>query len=213
MFRLDDVDPELDAALEAASWQRANGGWQRDYPADAPLLGCVQETFTASGERMIRQMAGLEPVPWEEALAAWAERAEAAGIAWWLTGSGATALRVSGIVPHDLDIMIDPDEVDRVRSAFADALIEPLIPTGGWVTRFFGVLFLHARIDIASAPIPAVDVPEPADFGPYASAHLETLRWRGHTVRVPPLSVQAAVNRRRGRHDRAERIEATLAGG
>ena len=212
IFRLDDVDPRLEASLRSAFWQPIDSGWQRDYPADAPLVDRVTETFAANAERMFRQLAGLDPVPWENALHAWIERAGTAGIRWCLTGSGATALRVADVVPHDLDIMIQPGQVDLVRTMFADVLIEPLVETDGWIMRSFGVLFLHARIDIAVDPVPAVDRPEPVDFGPYAAAHLETVSWRGHSVLVPPLALQAAVNRRRGRHERAARIEAALAG-
>jgi hypothetical protein len=39
-----------------------------------------------------------------------------------------------------------------------------------------------------------------------------TLTWRGHVVRVPPLALQVAVNRRRGRWDRARLLEAHLRG-
>jgi len=213
LFRLDEVDPQLDAALEAAFWQRIDGDWQRDYPADAPLLDRVMLTFSAYGERMIRQMGGLDPIPWERALEAWADRAQAAGITWWLTGSGATALRVPAVTPHDLDVMVDPAQIDLVRQTFADALIDPLLDTGGWVVRSFGVLFLHARIDIASDPLPSVDDPVPSDFGPYAASHLETVVWRGHIIRVPPLSLQAEVNHRRGRIARAKQIERVIGPG
>lgn len=210
IFRLDNVDPRLGSTLQAAYWQALDNGWQRDYPIDTPLLDRVQQTFATNAEAMFRQMAGLDPVPWEDALDAWISRASSNGIRWWLTGSGATALRVDGINPHDLDIMIEPTQLDLVRKAFADVLIEPLTETDGWFMHAFGVLFLHARIDLAAAPDPTVDAPDPTDFGPYAADHLEEITWRGHPIRVPPLALQVEANRRRGRHARAARIEAVM---
>ena len=148
---------------------------------------------------------------WEAALEAFAARASAAGLDWWLTGSGATALRVPDVVPHDLDIILDESQLALAAEVFADVLIEPLGETRGWVTRAYGVIFLGMRIDLAAGPEAFVDEPEPADFGPWAANLLEAVDWRGFVIRVPPLSVQAAVNRRRGRDERAAQIEAVLA--
>jgi hypothetical protein len=39
-----------------------------------------------------------------------------------------------------------------VADASADVTIEPVVDTGGWLTRDFGV-FWHRRIDIASDPV------------------------------------------------------------
>ncbi len=211
LFRLTDVEPPIAAVLPAADWEQFGDVWQRSYPADAPHIDRIMSYFFANAERMFRQVAGLDPVPWEDAIVAFAERARVAGIDWWLTGSGAAAIRGTGIVPHDLDIMFDPAQRELVLSTFGDVLIQPLIDTEGWVTRYFGVLFLHAQIDIAADPDPAFDDPEPSDFGPFAAAHLETVSWNGWSVRVPPLYLQEAVNRRRGRLDRASLIERALA--
>lgn len=75
------------------------------------------------------------------------------------------------------------------------------------MTKDFGVLFLHARIDIASDPQACLDDPEPVDCGPYAKEHLDTVTWNGYDIKVPPLSLQLHVNKLRGRHDRARLIQ------
>lgn len=106
--------------------------------------------------------------------------------------------------------MIDSRCVTAVTDRFADVLIEPIVDTGGWLTKDFGVLFWHARIDIASDPAAVLDNPEPADCGPYARQHLEEVQWQGRTFLVPPLELQEAVNQRRGRLDRAALIRARL---
>jgi hypothetical protein len=159
---------------------------------------------------MFAQLAYFEPVPWQDALLAFADRAAGSGIDWWLTGSCAACIRDVALNPHDVDIMIDSRSSAAVADLFADVLMEPLVDTGGWLTKEFGVLFWHARIDIASDPSADLDDPEPADCGPYAREHLQTVRWRGRTFRVPPLALQASINRRRGRLDRVALIQARL---
>jgi hypothetical protein len=210
LFRLDDVDPRYDSVLLQCFWQRDDRGWFRPYPAEAPQLDRIMPYFAANAERMFAQLGYFEQVPWQEALLAFADRAAGSDIDWWLTGSCAACIRDIPLNPHDVDIMIDSRSVPTVTELFSDVLIEPLVDTGGWLTKDFGVLFWHARIDIASDPAVCLDDPEPADCGPYAWEHLQEIQWRGRVFRVPPLELQAAVNHRRGRLDRAALIRARL---
>jgi hypothetical protein len=106
--------------------------------------------------------------------------------------------------------MFDSVDAHRFAEVFADDLIEPLVDTEGWLTKDFGVVFRHARVDLASDPVAALDEPAPIDCGPYARAHLEEVEWNGFTIRVPPLALHLEVNRRRGRMDRAEAIRRVL---
>jgi hypothetical protein len=209
-FELHDVDPSLAQVLQQSFWDHQDGVWHRPYPASAPHLDRVRQHFRAHAEEMFRQMAYQRPVLWADALLAFADRARSAGIAWWLTGSVAACVRGVPLSPHDVDIMVDHDQIPTVSEAFADVFIEPLVDTGGWVTRDFGVLFLHARVDIASDPSALLDDPEPGDCGPYARDRLQVVHFRGHEILVPPLDLQVAVNRRRGRHERADLLQAHL---
>jgi hypothetical protein len=103
--------------------------------------------------------------------------------------------------------MVDSCDVAKISDIFSDHLIEPIVDTNGWVTKDFGVIFRHARIDIASDPQESLDDPEPIDCGPYAKANLEEVNWRGFVIRVPPLQLSLNVNKQRGRTDRVEAIE------
>lgn len=210
VFRLDAVDRRYDDVLRQCFWQHDERGWFRRYPADARHLARIMPYFEANAERMFAQLGYFEPVPWPDALQAFVDRVAGTDIDWWLTGSCAACVRGIPLEPHDVDIMIDSRCVEAVADQFADVLIEPIVDTGGWLTKDFGVLFWHARIDIAGDPAAVLDDPEPADCGPYARAHLEEVNWRGRVLRVPPLALQAAVNQRRGRTDRAELIRASL---
>ena len=55
--------------------------------------------FTASIGPMVRQKAGLDPVPWEDALLAFVRRVEGAGIDWWLYGPRVDQPAVGGTGP------------------------------------------------------------------------------------------------------------------
>lgn len=128
----------------------------------------------------------------------------------WLTGSAAACGRGLPLDPHDVDIMIDHSDVQAVANLFADVRIEPLVDTGGWLTRDFGVPFVHARIDVASNPSERLDGPEPADCGPYAQSHMETVQYRGHAIKVPPLHLQMAADLRCARTARARLVQRHL---
>lgn len=210
LFRLDQVDRRYDDVLRQCFWQHDDRGWYRPYPAGARYLDRIMPYFAANAERMFSQLAYFEPIPWQDALLAFADRVSGTEIDWWLTGSCAACIRGVPLDPHDVDIMIDSRCATAVADRFADVLIEPIVDTGGWLTKDFGVLFWHARIDIASDPAAVLDDPEPADCGPYARRHLEEVRWRDRTFRIPPLALQAAVNQRRGRLDRAALIRSHL---
>ncbi len=106
--------------------------------------------------------------------------------------------------------MLHSEDIDRVNELFADCIVEPIRSSKGWVVTNFGVLFMGARIDLAFDPEDFVDIPEPADFGPYAMKNLEVISYKGQRVKIPPLELQMQVNRRRGRDDRVVAIEKHL---
>jgi hypothetical protein len=90
-------------------------------------------------------------------------------------------------------------------------LFEPIVDTRGWLTKHFGVLFLGARVDIASDPVAAWDDPDPVDCGPTARRNLETVEWEGERIAVPPVQYLINANTRRRRLDRAANLRAWLA--
>ncbi|KAA3664609.1 MAG: hypothetical protein DWQ04_04860 [Chloroflexi bacterium] len=156
---------------------------------------------------MFDQLGNFEPIPWESALLDFAKAVEDSDINWWLTGSCAVCIRGIPLRPHDVDIMVDSNDVERISDIFSDYLIEPIIDTGGWVTKDFGVIFKHARIDIASDPQSSLDDPEPLDCGPFAKANLEQVVWQGFNIQVPSLQLSLNANRRRGRTERVKAIK------
>jgi hypothetical protein len=62
-----------------------------------------------------------------------------------------------------------------------------------------------AALSVRGAP---ADLPDVTDFGQTAAGRLETVRWRGWEIRVPPLDLQRAVCERRGLADRVAMIDA-----
>ncbi|PTN36930.1 hypothetical protein C6366_08590 [Desulfonatronum sp. SC1] len=159
---------------------------------------------------MFDQLGYFKPIPWDIALFDFAKELENKDINWWLTGSCAVCVRGIPLNPHDVDIMIDSSDVYKISDMFSDYLIEPIVDTNGWLTKDFGVIFRHARIDIASDPQDILDNPEPIDCGPSALANLEEVNWKGLIIKVPPLHLSLNVNKRRKRIDRVTKIEQYL---
>lgn len=155
---------------------------------------------------MFDRLGYFAPAPWEKALTEFCKGTQGTNIDWWLTGRCAACIHGIKMNPHDADIMIDSGSVDEITDVFSDCLIEPIVDINGWLTKDFGVIFLHARIDIASDPQEILDTPEPV-CGPYARQNFETIKWNGYEIQVPPLELQLNVNKRRERMDRVKLIE------
>jgi hypothetical protein len=75
------------------------------------------------------------------------------------------------------------------------------------------VLFLHARIDIATDPNPCLDDTTPVDCGIYARNHLKEVIWRGYKIKVPPVELLINANKLRGRVKRVKMLEEYLTKG
>jgi hypothetical protein len=207
IFRIDDVEEKYRRVLRGCYYQQAGNTWFKKFPKDAKDLSFIRHNFSLYANTMFGQAGHFLPVPWDKALSEFIERVNEFGINWWLVGSCAACIRGIAIKPHDIDIMIDSKDVEKIHRLFLDRIIEPILDTRGWVTKDFGVIFLQARIDIAADPQPAADIPAPSDFGPYAKQHLETVIWKRVQIKVPPLSLYLHTNKLRGRIERVNLIE------
>jgi hypothetical protein len=219
-FWVFDVDPGLHGALELMAWEPAAGdatggvrqGWRRTFDA-APQVDRAFENVQRLLEPALRQSAGIDPVPWPDALAEVCARFGPAGVDWWLAGSAALAVRGAALVPGDLDLIVSAADSCRAGDLFADGLIEPVTRAEWPLSEWWGRAFAGARIEWAGGVTAAADEPDVTDFGLTAAAALETIRWRGRDIRVPPLSLQRAVSVRRGLDSRVVIIDQILAAG
>jgi hypothetical protein len=206
-FRIINPDSKYIPVLRMCYYLEDEKGFYKVYPADYPYMDTIRRNFLRYGEAMFNQLGYFAPIPWEDGLLAFAERVAGKGIDWWLTGSCAVCVRGIQLLPHDVDIMVKSSDLPVLIELFREDIFEPIVDTGGWVAKDFGVLFLGCRVDIASDPSGRLDVPEPADCGPYAKDHLETVIWRGQQILIPPLELSIAVNRKRQRWERVKLME------
>lgn len=206
-FRLTQVADPLVPAVRKAGFTREDGHWLKRFPADTPHLDRAWENFARLVVLMLRQSAGLDPVPWDTALDEVCRRLDAAGVDWWLTGSAALAVRGLPLTPGDLDLVVSAADARRVGDLLLDGLVEPVAPAD-WFCDWWGRAMLGARVEWVGGVGPAADQPAPTDFGPTAAAHLDLVHWRDHKLRLPPLSLQRAVSLRRGLHERVRLIDA-----
>jgi hypothetical protein len=209
VFTIIDLPEELEPAARKLAFSAEpafSAAWSRRFPADSPHLEPAWENFQRLIGPALRQAAGLDPVPWEAALAEVCRRLNGAGVDWWLGGSGALAARGIAVSPGDLDLIVSDADSHRVGDLLLDGLIEPVARVD-WFSRWFGRAMLGARVEWAGGVGPAADQPEITDFGPAAAARLEVVRWRGHQIRVPPLELQRLVSARRGLAERVRLID------
>jgi hypothetical protein len=205
-FRIIELPGELVPAARKLAFTGDAGHWSRSFPAGTPHLDRAWPTFQRLVESCLRQTAGLDPVPWAEALTEVCRRLNGAGVQWWLTGSAALAVRGIPVTPGDLDLVVTEEDVHRVGDLLLDGLIEPVAPAD-WFCRWWGRAVLGARVEWVGGVGPAADQPEVTDFGLVAAANLRAVRWRGHEVRVPPLELQRAVSVRRELTERVRLID------
>lgn len=211
-FRVYDFDEKYEKVLELCFYEKRGKAYVKKFSNNIENIDEIKEYYLKNAEEMFSQLGYFSLVPWENALFDFAKMLEKHEVSWWLTGSCAACIRGIEMDPHDVDIMIDSKDIMKINEIFKDYIIEPIVDTKGWLTKDFGVLFLHARIDIATDPHPCLDEPEPIDCGPVARQNLEEVIWRGIKVRVPPIGLQLNANRRRGRIERVKLIEKYMQG-
>lgn len=182
----------------------------KTFPKPIDNLDQIKNNYIKYTEEMILQAGYFKEVMWEEALLEFINKIKGKNIDWWLTGSCALKLRGIPIKPHDVDIILNSKDIDKIKEIFIENIVWPIVSTDGWIVKYFGVLFLHGQIDLAFDPQKSADEPEPSDFGPFAMNNLEEIRWKGNVVRIPPLDLQLKVNKKRGRIDKVKAINSFI---
>jgi hypothetical protein len=168
---------------------------------------------------------------WTTTLAAVAEHLNGCdGLEWMLVGSAATALRVGGITPMDIDIAVRrPEDVSRAATvlptpqslepgkadeppAWISTMAEPTLHFGDERERWnFGVWFIQGvKVELAH-----IDAP------PVAELMIETRSWavwserdtlvcQSEPVPTVPLETQLATMAARGQTDRLDAVLAAI---
>jgi hypothetical protein len=163
----------------------------------------VYPRFVACARELLDQTAGRVRPRWEEALAVLLDRA--GEVDWWLGGSAALAVRGVDVVPRDVDLVTSPAGAQELARRLGDLLVEPLTVGEGWIATHFARAFGGARIEWIGGV--SAEAAGAGDFGPAAEERLETVGWRGRTIRVPPLDLQLASARARRLDARVAAIE------
>jgi len=209
-FLVSELDPLLSKTANELGFVKVDEGVGRVFETNTPHLDQIFARFASFAEEMILQAAGVTSVPWDKSLLSFLERTSGENVDWWLAGSAALAIRGIGLMPRDLDIITDGDGAQRLGRVMSEWLVEPVQESHGWIAGWFGRAFAHARIEWVGDVEKRVDERGPSDFGPTARAKLQTVDWRGYSIRVPPLEMQLAVCERRGLKERVEKIRRAL---
>jgi hypothetical protein len=209
-FLISELDSSYHKAAKDLGFVETDDGFARVFDADAHHLDQIFARFVSLAEEIILQAAGARPVPWDKALLGFLERISGENVDWWLAGSAALAIRGIDLVPRDLDIITNRHGAQQLGRAMSEWLVEPVQESHGWIARWFGRAFAHARIEWVGDVEKWVDERGPSDFGPAPKAALQAVRWNGYMIRVPPLEIQLAVCERRGLKDRVQKIQQAL---
>jgi hypothetical protein len=167
----------------------------------------IFENFTRCIGALLDQVSRRTRTPWEDALEHVCDRAERAGIEWFLVGSASVAARGIDVIPGDIDFVVS-DQNDAL-AAFGDVLINPVLfhPDKTFVSSWSGRAFEDARLEWISFVHPRLDSwMWPNEVGHYAVSHLETIRWRQRSIRVSPLELHLEIAKQRGFTDRVAAI-------
>ena len=206
-FIICDLDTVYHETARHLFYTKTEHGFAKFYPANTPHIEKIYQNFERYAEEMILQIARVHPVPWEKSLSAFIDVIKGEKLSWWLAGSAALAVRGVPISPGDIDIITDANGAKRLSTLLLDFVVEPIIPVKGWICRWFGSAFWHARIDIVGGVLRSVDRPHITDYGPTAAQRLEVVKWQGETLSIPPLDLQLQVSKRRGLTERVKKIE------
>lgn len=212
-FIITEVEPAYQDALRDLYYLDMGDGFGRGFPNDTPNLDRAYANFQRYAEEMVLQLAGVRHVPWEKALSAFIRLIEGHDIDWWLAGSAALSVRGMDIEPRDLDLVVGSSDARRLGDLLLDYLYEPVIPVHDWIGDWWGRAFLHARVEWVGGIRADVDASGVTDFGPIAQSRLETVTWRGSSIRVPPLHLQLQVTERRGLVERVDTIRRFISEG
>lgn len=210
LFVVRDLPERYCAAARAVGLEPVAGGLARRFPAESLYVERAYRNFARLLEEYLSAEAGERPNRWDAALEAFLNAIKGQGLNWFLVGSASLAVRGLAVIPGDIDLATDAVGARRMAELLPDALIEPILPVTGWICDWWGRAWLGARVEWVGDVHAEVDSPAPADFGPAAAARLDTIEWRGHVLRVPPLYLMLAVSERRGLIERAALIRRAM---
>ena len=210
LFVVRDLPERYHAAASLLNFEPVSGGLARRFPADSLYIDRAWANFGRVLDEYLQTEAGERPNAWDAGLEAFLQAIQGQDVNWFLVGSASLAVRGLPVTPGDIDLATDAAGARRLGELLADSLVEPVIPVTGWICDWWGRAYLGARVEWVGEVHATVDEPEATDFGPVAQAHAETVTWRGHPVRVPPLDLMLAVSERRGRAETAAAIRRAL---
>lgn len=175
--------------------------WHRRFllpVLEAPRVRQAYNRFRFVLETMISQASEELPVAVESGTLEVLQRVAPAlaheGIEWYVGGSVAAWLQGAAVHPRDLDLGTTRAGVDRVAALLGEYLIEPLAPTD-WPTAgivrgaraFVGTFKAGIRVEWSVPLEPGEPRPLEEWSGRPGVARLETVTFRGHTLRASRL--------------------------
>jgi hypothetical protein len=159
-FIVVDASEKEQEALRALAFKPVEEGLARTLPAGTPHLDEAFVHYQTHLETMMKQATNEIAVSWEAALEAFLQRVAHLDAKWYVVGSVALALRGVPIVPGDIDLIVDSEGAFAWGDALADVMLEPVMTTTNWFSRYWARAFLHARIEWVAG----IDLQDPSPY-------------------------------------------------
>jgi hypothetical protein len=203
VFCVEDADAKLEDNLKAAWFKKTDKGFIKIYNKEMESNGVnaedkefVKRNFARLGQSMFEGA-----FDWKNALLLLAQKFMDNRIEWYIIGSISEAVLGVNIKPHDIDIIVHTKDFFKVKSIFADYVVEPFVDNKGtWLVQYFGRLCLDgAIIDIAAD--------EKMNLEKY---QYDKVSWNGYDVFIEPLQARYQVEIERKREERIKAIEAYM---
>lgn len=196
-------------AIRGLAFGESVDGFIKSMPADTPYIDTAFARYQKYLETILKQATHEIPVPWERAFDTFLQRNQSIDADWWVTGSLALTLRGLPIQPGDIDLIVDGEGAIKWGHALADMMIEPVVSTD-WFCKYWGRAFDGARIEWIGDIDPQSDSPYVREYYLPAVSALETIHWRGHEIRIPPIEPHLKMDEARGRLDRVNIVRQAL---
>ncbi len=208
IYRITDPEGVAENILNSLFYQKRGNFYEKSLPLKSMMFeqnfSEIESRYNLFINRELNHTYNKEIM--DQALITICEGHQARDINWWLAGSAALYVRGLDIEPHDLDVMTYLQEKDKVKNFVMPYIVEAFHNVSSWVVKGFGVIDLGLRIDYAFEPESFVDNDGFVDFGPYAEAHLEKIRWKGYEILIPPVELHLKSNIARNRKDTIQKI-------
>ena len=196
-YVVEDAPESTHDLIQAAFFKRHGDTFLKWYPVDMP----DKEIVIPNYERLAQGLFSRNTVNWENALNTFCTIAKRNSIDFIIRGSVSACLYGVNITPTDIDIYVDVNDIEKLKGAFNEYIIEPLVYNDSlMMVKYFGRLCIDSVwIDVSAFSKKGYEV-----------KNVDVKCWNGNIVLVQSLKECYEVYRAMGKDKYIMEIEECL---